>query len=362
MSRAVIRWCSLAATLVLLVAAWLVVALPTTEAATMTTPAPTTGGTTPNTSPFPPSTPTGLEAVSVTSTSVTLRWTASRPGCCPVEGYTVTYARAFNDILWLQTLGNVTTVTITANIQPASQYSFRVSARDGLGHVSGSSDPLTVVTPRTDTGPDTTPPSAPTDLRAQAVTGASATLAWSPATDNVAVTGYEVYKFDGVFVSTLIATVTGTEYTVPLTATRNLFYVRARDAAGNVSIATGLLNVTGTTTSSPGSPSVPALSCRVTPALTMWPGGFVLGLTITNTGTTPITDWTLTFSFGGDQRIIGAWSVTFSQSGPAVMLGPAAWNRVIPPGGSTSVGMQGTWTGSSVAPTAYFLNGVRCVT
>ena len=325
--------------------------------AVLETPPPSGG--TPGTSPFPPSAPTGLEATSVTSVSVTLRWVASAPGCCAVEGYEIMYNQAFNDIVWLQTTGNVTTVTITANLRPASQYSFRVTARDGLGHRSGGSNLVTVVTPRADTGPDTVPPGAPSDLRARTVTATSATLSWSPATDNVGVTGYEVYKFDGLFVSTLLATVSGTEFTVPLATSRNLFYVRSRDAAGNVSIATGLLGVNPSSASPSEPPS--GISCRV--ALTgssVWTGGFVLGLTITNTGTTPITDWTLTFFFGGDQRIISAWNATFSQSGQSVSMGHAGWNRVIAPGASTSVGSQGTWVTSSAPPTAYFINGVRC--
>jgi hypothetical protein len=335
----------LVAAVAMLAAAWLVVvngsAGQRAQAQVAATPPATTPNTTPNTSPFPPTMPAGLQAVSVTSTSVTLVWAASTPGCCAIAGYDITYNRAFNDIFWLESAGNVTTITIRSNIQPAAQYTFRVAARDTLGHRSTTSNAVTVVTPLSDTGPDTVPPSAPTNLRAL-----GATLTWSPATDNIAVTGYDVYRFDGLFVSTLLATVTGNEFTVPLVSSRNLFYVRARDGAGNVSIASDLISVDSST-------PAPA-TCQVTYRVNaQWPGGFVASVTITNTGSAPITDWTLRFTFGGDQRVTNAWNATFSQSGAIVTLTHASWNRVIPPGGSTSAGMQGTWNTNSTAPSAF---------
>ncbi|MEE3920464.1 fibronectin type III domain-containing protein [Micromonospora sp. BRA006-A] len=130
---------------------------------TGTAPSPTsTPGTPdpPSTTPFPPSAPTNLTATRVRSTSVTLTWTAATARCCPVVGYDITYYQAFDDVVYGLSLGDVTTATITGYIQPGRQYSFRVSARDGDGRRSPSTDALTVVTPVTDTGPDTTPPSA----------------------------------------------------------------------------------------------------------------------------------------------------------------------------------------------------------
>lgn len=81
-------------------------------------------------------------------------------------------------------------------------------------------------------GDDTEPPTAPGNPRATGATASSVSLAWDAATDNVGVTGYDVYH--GTDLATSVAgtsaTVTGlaadTEYT---------FTVRARDAAGNVS-------------------------------------------------------------------------------------------------------------------------------
>ncbi|MEV0588396.1 glycoside hydrolase family 5 protein [Nonomuraea sp. NPDC050310] len=68
-------------------------------------------------------------------------------------------------------------------------------------------------------------------------------MAWNASTDNVGVTGYEVFRG-----STLVATVTGTTHTdTGLSASTGYTYtVRATDAAGNRSAAGG--PVTGTTT------------------------------------------------------------------------------------------------------------------
>lgn len=79
-------------------------------------------------------------------------------------------------------------------------------------------------------GGDTTPPSTPTNLTASNTTNTTTDLTWNPSTDNIGVTGYEIFQ-DNVSIGTVAvpsATVTG------LTAnTTYVFKVRAFDAAGN---------------------------------------------------------------------------------------------------------------------------------
>ncbi|WP_431878244.1 cellulose binding domain-containing protein [Micromonospora marina] len=318
---------------------------------------PTSTPSTPSTTPFPPSAPTNLTATGVRTTSVTLTWTAATPGCCPVVGYDITYYQAFDDVVYGVSLGDVTTTTITGYIQPGRQYSFRVSARDGSGRRSPSTEALTVVTPVTDTGPDTTPPSAPQNLTVGEVTASTATLSWAPSADDAGVLGYDVYRFDGWFTSTRVATVPGTTYTAALpapTPLRTLYYVRARDAAGNVSIASN--TVTLPTTSTP-----PPSTCRVTYRnQSEWPGGFVAAVTVQNTGTAPVDGWIVTFSFPGDQHITTAWNATVGQTGAAVTARNADWNRVIAPNGSATFGFQGRWSASNAPPTGFSLNGAPC--
>ncbi|MFY1620340.1 cellulose binding domain-containing protein [Micromonospora sp. WMMD736] len=337
-------------------------AMPAAEPTGTAPPPPTTPPGTPGTSPFPPSPPTNLTASEVRTGSVTLTWTAAKPGCCAIVGYDITYYQAFDDVIYSASVGAVTSTTITSYIGPGKQYSFRVAARDTLGHRSTATDTLTVVTPVTDTGGDTTPPSAPQNLTVTEVTASDGTLSWSPSTDNVGVLGYSVYRFDGWFSSTLIATVPGTTYTTPLPAStplRNLYYVRARDAAGNVSIASNTVTLPTTSTPSPPPPS----TCRVTYRnQSEWQGGFVATVTVQNLGSAPVDGWIVTFPFPGDQQVTSAWNATVGQTGAMVTARNVDWNRVLPPNGSATFGIQGRWIASDAPPTTFTLNGVPCAT
>jgi len=88
---------------------------------------------------------------------------------------------------------------------------------------------------------DSQAPTAPTSLASTSKTSTSITLAWNASTDNVGVTGYDVYA-NSVFkttVSGLSATITG------LTASTSYsIYVKARDAAGNTSASSSTIAVT----------------------------------------------------------------------------------------------------------------------
>ncbi|CAL2091446.1 conserved protein of unknown function precursor containing a T9SS type A C-terminal secretion signal. Putative S8 family peptidase [Tenacibaculum sp. 190524A02b] len=88
---------------------------------------------------------------------------------------------------------------------------------------------------------DTQAPTAPSSLAASNVAQTSLTLNWAASTDNVGVTGYDVYQG-----SSKLSTVTGTSYNVSgLTAsTAYAFSVKAKDAAGNESASSNTVNVT----------------------------------------------------------------------------------------------------------------------
>ncbi len=87
------------------------------------------------------------------------------------------------------------------------------------------------------TAPDTTPPSAVGDLTATA-DGTSVDLTWTAATDDTAVTAYDVHRTAGpgdpISAATLVATVTATSWTdTGLAPGTHHYQVVARDAAGN---------------------------------------------------------------------------------------------------------------------------------
>jgi acetylxylan esterase len=110
----------------------------------------------------------------------------------------------------------------------------------------------------------------------------------------------------------------------------------------------------------PASPP-PASTCHVTYAKTSeWAGGFVAGVTISDTGTAAVNGWNLAFTFPGDQKVTSAWNATLTQNGTSVTAASASYDGAISPGGSVSIGFQGTWTSNDTAPAAFTLNGAAC--
>ncbi|MCP2026290.1 Zn-dependent metalloprotease [Flavobacterium sp. HSC-32F16] len=90
---------------------------------------------------------------------------------------------------------------------------------------------------------DTVAPSAPASLAASGTTGTTTNLTWTASTDNVAVTGYDIYQG-----TTLKGSSTTTSFNVTGLAalTTYSFTVKAKDAAGNVSAASNAVSVTTT--------------------------------------------------------------------------------------------------------------------
>jgi chitodextrinase len=119
---------------------------------------------------------------------------------------------------------------------------------------------------------DTVAPTAPT-LAASGTTQTTTNLSWSGATDNVAVTGYDVYRG-----ATLLGSTASTTFAVTgLTAsTTYSFTVRAKDAAGNVSADSNLVSVTTLApvvdTTAPTAPTLSASGTTQTTTNLSWTG------------------------------------------------------------------------------------------
>jgi cellulose 1,4-beta-cellobiosidase len=191
-------------------------------------------------------------------------------------------------------------------------------------------------------GGDTSPPSTPANLAVTGTTASSVSLSWTASTDNVGVTGYDVYRG-----ATLAGSATATTFTDSGLAagTSYPYTVRARDAAGNVSAAS--TGVTATTSGGGGGSSGCTASYHVD---NDWGSGFVATVTVTNSGTRATTSWRATWTFGGSQRITNAWNTTLSQSGASVSAGNAPYNGVIGIGASTTFGFQGGYSGANAVP------------
>ncbi|MEC3992347.1 cellulose binding domain-containing protein [Actinacidiphila sp. DG2A-62] len=194
-----------------------------------------------------------------------------------------------------------------------------------------------------DPGGDTQAPSAPAGLTVTGTTASSASLSWSPSSDNVGVTGYDVYRG-----GQLAGTATGTSFTDTglAASTAYTYTVKARDAAGNASAASS--PVTATTTAGGGNPPGDGGCTASYRVSSDWGSGFTADVTVTS-GTTAIHGWRVGWTYAGSQHITNAWNATVTQSGSAVTAVDAGYNGSLAASASTSFGFQGT--GSGAVPT-----------
>ena len=135
------------------------------------------------------------------------------------------------------------TRNLTLTLGTPGTYTFRGAANDDSGWVYSSN----TVTVTVGSAPDTSPPSTPSNVEATGVGPTSFTLIWSPSSDNVGVTDYEVYGNGQYWGSTGGATSKAISGLAPSTAYS--IQVRARDAAGNWS---GFATTPATTASEGG--------------------------------------------------------------------------------------------------------------
>jgi len=202
-------------------------------------------------------------------------------------------------------------------------------------------------------GTSHTPPSTPGTPVAGAVTSTSVGLSWTASTSASGIAGYDVVQVNGT-TETVVASPTTNAATVSglSPATAYTFAVYAKDTTGTRSARSGTVAVTT------GPPTTGG--CKVAYQANTWAGGFTGGVTVTNTGATAWQGWTVTFTFGGDQKITNAWNATATQSGAKVSAVNVGYNGNVAAGASASFGFQGTWSSSSAAPTGFAVNGTAC--
>lgn len=197
-----------------------------------------------------PSAPSNLtasaSALSATNSSVLLAWNPSTDNTA-VTGYEV-YRNG----------SKIATASLPGYTDPSlasgASYTYYITALDAAGNRSAASNQLPVTPNQASLGvtvngqlssgitglpqSDITPPAAPTALTAStsavSATNSSVLLSWNPATDNTAVTGYDVYR-NGSKIATVAlpsyldaSVISGTTYT---------YYIISFDAAANRSQA-----------------------------------------------------------------------------------------------------------------------------
>jgi chitodextrinase len=159
----------------------------------------------------------------VTGTTATITWTTNEGATSQVE-YGVTTA----------TLTPRDTALVTAHavvlrsLASATTYSYRPRSIDAAGNERVGP----VLTFRTSTSADVTPPTVPTGLTATGASVSRIDVRWTAAADDTGVAGYRVYR-EGSLAATVAATSFSDTGLSP--ATTHTYAVSAYDAAGNAS-------------------------------------------------------------------------------------------------------------------------------
>jgi cellulose 1,4-beta-cellobiosidase len=115
---------------------------------------------------------------------------------------------------------------------------------------------------------------------------------------------------------------------------------------------------TGVSLTSIGSASA-APACSVAYSASSWNTGFTASLALTNSGD-PVTSWNVEFDYAGNQQAGSAWGGTLTQTGKHVKIANASYNGSLATGATTTIGFNGTYSGTNTAPTAFTVNGVSC--
>ena len=174
-----------------------------------------------------PTIPANLRASSTKDTSLAIAWDAS------TDDVGVTGYKVYRDGALIGT--SATTTYADTGLTPVTQYDYTVTAYDAANNSSVASAVFHATTAY-----DTTAPTIPSNLMATDVTDTTIRVIWSTSSDNVGVTGYDLYRG-----SALISSMTGTSYT-DTGLTINALYsyrVRAHDGAGNNSLQSTALSV-----------------------------------------------------------------------------------------------------------------------
>jgi chitodextrinase len=168
----------------------------------------------------PPSAPTLFAATGATATSISVAWSPATDDT-GVAGYGLYKGGTLNG-----TTGSAS-YTFTG-LTCGTTYTLAVDAYDAAGNRSAQAS-ISAATSDCPL-PDTEAPAAPTGLVSIASTATSLSVTWTPSTDNVAVTGYALFR-DGASPGTTA----GTSYTFAslLCETAYTLGVEAFDAAGN---------------------------------------------------------------------------------------------------------------------------------
>lgn len=225
----------------------------------------------------PPSTPTGLSATAVSSSAISLSWTASTDNTA-VAGYNVFRN---GSLIATSTSTNYTDTGLAAS----TQYTYTVSAYDGQGNTSGLSTPATTTTQAL---VDTTPPTI-SGITAANITTSGATIVWTTNENADSMVDYGPTAGYGQSSPLNSALVTSHSVTLSSLSANTTYHYRvdSRDASGNLAQSTDQTFTTAALTD-PGTYSTTfPLSENPLSEGGKWMDGLAVGIDWANVQTTP---------------------------------------------------------------------------
>ena len=163
--------------------------------------------------------PSGLSGTGTSATQTNLTWNN------PASSVGITGYKIFRNNV--QVGASPTNSFSDAGLAPKTSYAYKISAYDASGHESSQSSVVSVLTLA-----DTTKPTVPEGLSSGEITMSEINLNWGASTDNVSVTGYNIYR-NGNKVGTSDTTTCHDSGLVP--ETTYTYKISAYDAAGNES-------------------------------------------------------------------------------------------------------------------------------
>jgi mannan endo-1,4-beta-mannosidase len=192
------------------------------------------------------------------------------------------------------------------------------------------------VFPDCDGGGSEDPPAAPTGLAVTASTSNSVSLSWSAA---AGATSYQVLRATGASGGSFspVGTVAGTSFVnssgvSPSTTYR--YQVTASNSAGTSPPSSTV--VVTTPNGAPGGGCAAAATVQ-----TQWGNGYVVQpVTVTNTGTSATTGWSVGFTLPAGHTITGSWNAQHTPSTGSITATNMGYNGALQPSGTTSFGFQ----------------------
>ncbi|MBI1820964.1 MAG: FG-GAP repeat protein [Nitrospirae bacterium] len=181
---------------------------------------------------IPPTTPTGLHAVTISASEIDLWWYPSADDV-GVAGYQIW--RSTDNVTFTQISAVTSTIFADLGLTTVQKYFYYVKAYDISGNISTASNTAYAVN-------DITPPTAPATVTGSVISPGEINLSWAAATDNTgSIFQYYIYSSTNNVTFTLAGVVGGNiltfSHTGLLANTSYYYEVKATDLAENVSPA-----------------------------------------------------------------------------------------------------------------------------